>query len=279
LLSSQLIHKLGLAHTAFYKLTHALYTIPPSDPGPTDVALATIAVHRLWTRLDLQMLQYLDINRKQLIENFESAHKPANFDTLNDGNKKTVEFVTVTILGYIKSTTCLYHLLKTASSVDSTVAATMTARLNAEFAKEAHAEVDKAIDQANLPKDNKTLNTAIRNVFHSETNRLQQQKKQKVQNKSTGAPPNKTTTKKGPKKGPGPHKQTKHQKPSPKGKGPQKVKPLSNPPKGIPKSPTTQTHTNKAATKNKNKNKNNNTNTNKQTNEQRHKKQQSSSKR
>jgi hypothetical protein len=243
LLTSQLIHELGLAHTEFYKLTNQTGTITAPTTGPSDIALATIAVHRLWPRLDLQMLQYLDINRTQLIKNFTTAHNPGNYTSLSDDEQKTVDFVTTTILGYIKPATCLHHLQKLATTADTTVAAKMTARLDAKFAKQAHAEVDKAIDQARLPKDSKILNAAILQVIRSEHSRTQQLKQKKAPHTATKA--KQTINKKSPKKGPSPHTNAKHQKPSPKGKGAQQVKPLSNPIQGILKKPTIVATTNK----------------------------------
>jgi hypothetical protein len=235
LLSSQLIHELGQFHIKAYKMKHTLYTILHPTAGttaePTDIALSTMAVHRLWARLDLEMLEYLDINRDKLIENFEKVYQPGTYESLSIGNQQAVDHATVTMLGYIKPATCLHHKAKVTASDELTMEAKLIASIDAHKAKRAHSEVDKAIDQANLPKDQKTLHDTMIQVIRSEKNR-ENQKKQKAQKKSTTGP------KKGPKKGPNPQSQAKHPKPAPKGKGPQKVKPLSNPPKGILKKPT-----------------------------------------
>jgi hypothetical protein len=240
LLSSQLIHKLSQFHIKAYKMKHKVYPIlhPTAETlaEPTNIDLSTMAVHHLWARLDLEMLKYLDINRDKLTENFKKVYKPGTYESLSIGNQQAVDHVTVTMLGYIKPATCLYHKAKVAASDELTMEARLIASMDAQKAERAHSEVDKAIDQANLPKDQKTLHDTMIQVIRSEKNR-ENQKKQKAQKKST------TGSKKGPKKGPNPQSQAKHPKPAPKGKGPQKVKPLSNPRKGILKKPTPATKT------------------------------------
>jgi hypothetical protein len=220
LLTSQLINNLGLGHVEYYKMKNNLY--PQKQPttatqpsatettGPLDLELATSAVHQLWNKLDLQMLEYLDINRKVLIENFVSAHKPTDYTKLNEDNKNTVDFVTNTILGYIKPATCLYSLQKSNTAADVTLEAKLIALQTARASNKAQEAVEKVLDQANLPKENTTLEATIVRIFDARANKLLQ-----AQLKKTTA--TKTPPRKEPRKDPLPKPNTLN--PTQKGRG------------------------------------------------------------
>jgi hypothetical protein len=295
LLSSQLIHEFGVAHIEFYKVKYQEDVMQPFRPSvdPTQEAtkLAILAVHNLWTRIDLSMLEYLDINRDKLIEVFDECYKPADTNTLSAHDKEAIKFAADTILSYIKPATCLYSQEKMTVATESSVEKTLATTLAARATKRATAAVAAAIDQADVPKDYPTLHKIIQTVIKSSVkpDKVQNPKLKTTDgNKKQKSKANKKDNKGGKKQTPAKGKKTKakHPGPTPKGKGAQKNKPAGNPKTGNKqqtnkqtgkqnaagtKKQTTQTKGNKQKQKNKNTHGGKGKNAHKQTKGKKHK--------
>ena len=242
--TSQLIHNPCITHIEYYQMTHPVSTTQTTEdttPAPDLATLATHATHQLLKRIDLQMLEYLDINRDKLLELFIATHKPGSEANLSEDNKRAIDFAATTMLGYIKPATCLYLKAKDDISTDSKVKATLSANMKARLALRTTAAVNEAITEANLPKDDKTFRESVTSIVidlkNTEKQKRLQQKKEKTKPKPKPSKPDKTGTQKDKAKK-GTTAKAKHPKPSPKEAGARKHKSTSKPNKG--KSTTTQ---------------------------------------
>lgn len=227
-LASQLVHNLGLAHVQYYMLSNAVQSTPAADnQSATPLALAKLAVLQVFQRIDLQMLEYLDINRVALCDFFKTNHKPDPNYLTNETNRQAVEYATTTMMSYLKPATCLYSKNKDNASHDNNIKAQMAALIKANLTTQATTAVNEAIEAANLPKDDKTLRDAITSVVTDLTTKKKQQTRNKP-NKSKPAAPTPAKAAKGR------NTKSKHSppQPHPKAKGTRKPKPAGKPKQG-----------------------------------------------
>jgi hypothetical protein len=185
LLFHHLIHELGQFHAAMYRALH-LNPNPPQKPGDglDDVTIATKAVRQLLIHVDLELLEYLDMNRSNLIEIFENEYPQAipklctyDHDTAASVTKKT-------ILSYLKPATCLHYRKQLETGLKTAALAAVTAKMEHAKATAALAATEAALQkQADaLPKDAKTLHDV---VIKTVDKRLQQRAHGKSGNNKT----------------------------------------------------------------------------------------------
>jgi DNA primase len=210
-------------------LSNAVQSTPAANnQSATPLALAKLAVLQVFQRIDLQMLEYLDINRVALVDFYKTNHKPDPNYLTNETNKQAVEYATTTMLSYLKPATCLYSKSKDDTSHGNNVKAQMAALIKANLTTQATTAVHEAIEAANLPKDDKTLRDAVTSIVTDLTNKPKQQTKakSKTAKKSATSPPTKAVK--------GHHTKAKHPtpQPHPKAKGTRKPKPAGTPRKG-----------------------------------------------
>jgi hypothetical protein len=122
-----------------------------------------VAVRRLLKKIDLELLAYLDINREPLIADYVTVNKPKAYMSLTETDRETVDFITTTILGYIKAATCCKHIELSAEQQKRQALAKLVALIELEDAKLALTATDKAMAEAEVPKDMTALNQAIDN--------------------------------------------------------------------------------------------------------------------
>ena len=214
MLETQLIYDLGRFHVS----DHRDQTQKESESNNnthSNIALAIAGVHLLIGKLDLDMLQYLDINRSVWLANFKATYSPPKFEDLDAADQETATFVAHTILGYIKQATCKHTAAKTEKEASLKKKAKMTAEIMEFKHKTATHAVSQAIDQAAIPKNQKTLEDVIINTVQKKFGDLN--KKRAATNKTNNRPPKKP-------KPNGP----------PKAKAGQKVPPAAAKPKAAP---------------------------------------------
>jgi hypothetical protein len=151
---------LGPIHAACYQTLNKIETTKDS---PSNHDLAVVAVRRLLEKIDLELLAYLDINREPLITDFVTVNKPKAYMSLTKTDWDTVDFITTTILGYIKAATCCKHIELSVEQQKRQALAKLVALIESEDAKLAITATDKAMAEAKVPKDMIALNQAIDN--------------------------------------------------------------------------------------------------------------------
>jgi hypothetical protein len=182
-LTSQLIHTLGHVHIRYYTMKHRDKASTPTvhfstKPTPDEITLATHAVFGLLKRIDLQMLEYLDINRTKLLEFFQASHPLGDPTALPEEQKKAIEYATITMLSYIKPATYLFSKGQTDQAEAQKFRASVRAGYEASLTTDSTSAVSEVLDTAHLPQDNKTLEDAVTPVVHNVLN----QRDQKAQN-------------------------------------------------------------------------------------------------
>jgi hypothetical protein len=163
LLFTHLVSELGQYHAAWIRASE-LSTTTANDKALSDEEITITGVHSLLSLLDLEMLAYLDINRSQLIELFEQRFQVPQFDTLTTIDQTAAEYVTKTILSYIKIVTCNHFKGKLQRAKLTAAKALVTAKMDNAKAKGAMAATDAAIKNQQLPTNSKILNDAISEV-------------------------------------------------------------------------------------------------------------------
>lgn len=162
-LFTHLVHELGIFHSTLFR---ALNPVKTSDddkdtPPATDLTIAVTGVHQLLRLFDLKLLQYLDINRDQLIQSFELRFSPVDDSTLSETDKLAAHHVTETILHYIKAATCTHYDKRAADQITNTAMAKVIAQMEAAAVRKATSAVSEVLDTAELPSDPKVLRNAI----------------------------------------------------------------------------------------------------------------------
>ena len=183
ILHTHLVHQLGRFHAAYYRTKHNLRqpNTTAEDEQKLCVKLAITADLALLNKLDLDMLKYLDMNRDTLIDNFISAYSPSNYNNLEQHEKDTVDYICNTILSYIKPATCLHSSKKQEQQLETRAEAIVAAEMESDTARQAHAAVDKALRQQDMPKDNKSFHNAVVGIIHSVQNKhVQSHQKRKA---------------------------------------------------------------------------------------------------
>jgi hypothetical protein len=167
LFTTHLTNILGPLHSFSYRTYN---NITPTEASKSDRDLAVVGIRRLLDKLDLDMLEYLDINREPLIKDYETAHQPAKYTTLIEQDKATADYVTDTILGYLKAATCCIHNELSAEQLRAQAKAKIIAKIESTDATLATTATDKAITATDVPKDMTTLKQVITNcIQHSAT--------------------------------------------------------------------------------------------------------------
>jgi len=158
LLNTHLTKILGPLHVLCYRTFNKIVT---TETSPTNHDLAVVGVRRLLDKLDLEMLEYLDTNRAPLIADYEAAHTPTSYTTLTETDQATADYVTDTILGYLKPATCCKHNELSAEQQLAQDRAKIIATIESTDAALATTATDKAITAADVPKDMTTLQRVI----------------------------------------------------------------------------------------------------------------------
>jgi hypothetical protein len=102
-----LVTELGQYHAAVHwALTPLPHATAPQNATPpstlSNLSIAKKAVHNLLDYLDLEILQYLDINRSKLVEIYISKYEIDKIPKLSNDDHKTVGFVTKALASYLK---------------------------------------------------------------------------------------------------------------------------------------------------------------------------------
>jgi hypothetical protein len=163
LLFTHLVSEIGQYHAAWIRAAE-LSPAAASSTNLSDEEIATTGVHSLLTLIDLEMLSYLDINRAQLIQLFEQRYTITPLENLLPRDKTAAEYVTKTILSYIKIITCNHFKGKLQRAKLTAAKALVTAKMENAQAKGAMAATDAAIKSQPLPPTAKILNDAITEV-------------------------------------------------------------------------------------------------------------------
>jgi hypothetical protein len=159
MLETQLIHNLGRFHASRYR--EQTQKEGQSNNTYSNIAIAATGVHLLISKLDLDMLHYLDINRHIWEVNFRQTHNPPKFTELDGADQAAAVYVANTILSYIKLATCKHTANKNKKEASQKLEAKLTAEIEECKLKTATHAVSKAISQAEIPKDKKSLKDVI----------------------------------------------------------------------------------------------------------------------
>jgi hypothetical protein len=163
---THLIYEIGQYHAAYYRARNPDKD-PRDDPNkvPSDIDIAITGVHTLLSSIDLDVLEYLDVNRDKLHDIFKERFQPTPAaDIKHCPDVRASSYVTNTILGYIKSATVAHYNAKTTKNQEVLARACVAAKMEKNQASDAMAATDKAITAATLPTSNKTLTDAINHV-------------------------------------------------------------------------------------------------------------------
>ena len=206
LLITQLIHQVAQYHVDFYRMENEdSFPTEADNPSKHELDLAITAVYLLTDKFDLELLEYLDINRKQLQELSLTLYKPNELRDYNRIDKNAIYFAIDTMLGYLKVITCVHYKTKKATSQTKSSAARIAAKMEAALAHNAMAAINDCISTqaAALPKNSKSLENTVNEIVDKRENNASKRKKhpkplpptilKKKKNDSTGRRPAKQT--------------------------------------------------------------------------------------
>jgi hypothetical protein len=162
-----LIHKLGKYHISYFRKVHGGRAIidptkPKTTASKTDLAIA--AVCTVISQLDLEMLEFLDFNRVQLMTHYKSKYPTIlSKKEQSEMDQQAIEHTIRLILTYIKPTIYTSWKLKLQADKRQIAEAKVCAEMEADQAKTAMAATQTAIqiDTPHLPHDPKTLRDAM----------------------------------------------------------------------------------------------------------------------
>lgn len=180
LLYNQLITNVTQFHISYYREEHKHAHKPDtSKPPKTILQLAILAIFNLIQMLDLETLEYLDINRDTLRKIFLSKHKLVLKRSLNQLDIDALEYALHTTAGYIKSITVIQYKRNGKKERRTIAEAKVKAQMEAIKSQNKMAAVNEAIsaNSASLPEDNPTLEKA---VLHIVTKHEHKKAKKKV---------------------------------------------------------------------------------------------------
>lgn len=164
LLTTPLIHQVAVFHVDYYNLEHSAEDPTPTDQQPIrPIELAYTAVYKLFGSFDLELLEYLDINRTALEQFFITLYQPAAYTEHTTFDKKAIDYALEQMLSYIKVITCIHYNSKKATILQKTSAATVAARMNARQAETAMSILNECLasQAASVPKNDKTLKDTV----------------------------------------------------------------------------------------------------------------------
>jgi hypothetical protein len=193
---NQLITNVTQFHISYYREEHKdEHKTDHTHPPKTLLQLATLTMFNLFQMLDLETLEYLDINRDTLCKIFLSEHKIVMKRNLNRLDAESVDYALNTSAGYIKTIT-VFHYKRNGEKERRTAAeAKVKAQMEAARAKNTMAAVNEAIstDCTTLPKDNPTLEKAVLHIVDRREQRKAKKKKivtfAKMKHKQNQQPP------------------------------------------------------------------------------------------
>ena len=168
LMFTHLIQEIGQYHSAYFRARNPdKGTRDPTTRIPSDIEIAITGVYTLLEALDLEVLEYLDINRSKLIEIYTERFKPTPATALKQHSHDihASAYVTNTMLGYIKATTVSHYKAKITKEQETLARASVAAKIERNQASAAMEATDKAITAATLPTSSKTLTDAIHKVI------------------------------------------------------------------------------------------------------------------
>ena len=168
-LFNSLIDGLGQHHVNHYrKKNKHTATIDPAKAPRSRRDLAKTAVAKLLTTLDFEILEYLDINRTQLIDTFKATHKPfPGYHELSSLDQEAIDHARDLMLVYIKPVTCSHYNKRIAYEIDRAAEAETLADMEKLEAKQAMSAVNDALQKqaASLPRDSKTLEETVNHII------------------------------------------------------------------------------------------------------------------
>jgi hypothetical protein len=161
----------------------------PPIPPQKSLGLAIVAVYNLLRKFDLELLQYLDINREQLLQVYLSQHTPIEYTSLNKLDREAVDSAMSDMLGYIKVITCVHHQEKQVIHRQRSAESEVIAEMEEAQARTSMTAINDSIKQnaATLPKDNQQLGDAVNKIVDHRDAHVAKRKARQQKAKATTA--------------------------------------------------------------------------------------------
>ena len=169
LLFRHLVNELGQFHAAVYRATNPTVT----KSLFTDEDLARLAVRDLIKlMLDLETLEYLDINRTQLLEVFDASYPP-KATKIYGIDAQAVNFTRNTIMLYLKACTVTHYKRAKPQKTHTTAMATVAAKMERATATAAMSSTTEALktQAPAFPQNPKALTDLITKTITQELNK------------------------------------------------------------------------------------------------------------
>ena len=126
---------------------------------------------RRFTDVDLETLEFLDLNRTACEHIFLGEHSPEDYNSLCTLDRDAIDYALANMLGYIKVITVRYYEHQIDALHKRMAEAAVIAEMEEAKARDAMAAVNASISKVatSLPKDNSTLKDTVIDIVEKHT--------------------------------------------------------------------------------------------------------------